>query len=424
MVSPQQQPAPEAPQQGDPRAHAAAVRKLRKLVLIIVIATVVAVAAVLLFFYGRVTTDDAYVDAHITPVSAKISGYVAKLNINDNTPVQEGGVLLQIDPRDYEAALGQAQGTYDYAVAEADRAKLAIGLTRQTTYHDTSGAAAQKDADVAALNSSEVELETAATAALLQAKANVEAKRATNARAQSDLERYKPLVATDDVSKFQYDAVVAAADVAKSELLAAEQQLAAAEKAVAVARANANAARARLVRSNANLEVSRAQQQQVPITEATYKSMIAQAERAQAALDQAKLNLSYCTILAPISGQVTQKTVELGQYVSPGQLLLTLVPLDKIYVTANFKETQLKHVHPGQRARIYVDTYGRDFGGTVDSLAAATGSKQALLPPQNATGNFVKIVQRIPIKILVDNTKESRDVLRPGMSVEATIYTH
>jgi membrane fusion protein (multidrug efflux system) len=423
MVSPQQQPSPPTPATGTAALHAESVRKLRKFTWIVLVASLVVLAVLLLFFYGRVTTDDAYVDAHITPVSAKISGYVAKLNIDDNSQVREGDTLVQIDPRDYEAALGQAEGAYDFAVAEAERARLTIGLTRQTTLHDTNGAAAQKEADQAGLNSSEVELETAATAALMQARANVEAKRATNVRAQSDLDRYKPLVNTDDVSKFQYDSVLAAAEVAKSELLAAEQQLAAAEKAVSVARANANAAKARLSRSNANLEVSRAQQQQVPITEANYKSMVGQAERAKAALEQAKLNLSYCTIVAPISGQVTQKTVELGQFVSPGQLLLTLVPLDRIYVTANFKETQLAHVHPGQRVRIHVDTYNRDFEGTVNSIAAATGSKQALLPPQNATGNFVKIVQRIPVKILVDDTKESRAVLRPGMSVEAAIYT-
>jgi membrane fusion protein (multidrug efflux system) len=161
----------------------------------------------------------------------------------------------------------------------------------------------------------------------------------------------------------------------------------------------------------------------VPIAEATYKSALASVERAKAALQQAELNLAYTRITAPITGQVTQKTVDLGQYVSPGQLLLTIVPLDRVYVTANFKETQLAHVAPGQRARIHVDTYGDDFEGTVDSIAGATGSQQALLPPQNATGNFIKVVQRIPVKILVKPAKNSRLVLRPGMNVEATIYT-
>jgi membrane fusion protein (multidrug efflux system) len=168
---------------------------------------------------------------------------------------------------------------------------------------------------------------------------------------------------------------------------------------------------------------TKARERQVPITEAAYKSALANVERAKAALEQAELNLAYTTITAPISGQLTQKTVNLGQYVAPGELLFTIVPLERVFVTANFKETQLAHVRPGQRARIHVDTYGKDVTGVVDSLAGATGSEQALLPPQNATGNFIKVVQRIPVKILVDPPKNRHMVLRPGMNVEATIYT-
>src|SRR5271168_3600876 len=374
-------------------------------------------------FSGRVTTDDAQVDCHITAVAPQVPGYVVQLLINDNTPVKEGDLLVQIDPREYEAEVGQAKANLDFAEAQADSAKIQIGLTRETTTNGTQGASAQKDSDAADYVSSQAQLEQSATANLQVAEANVAAKRATNERAQSDLARYTPLLATNDVSKFQYDSVDATARVAKSELEAAEQQRAAAQQAVEIARANTRSSQARLLRSQSQLLETKAREQQVPIAEATYKSALATAERARAALQQAELNLAYTHITAPITGQVTQKSVDLGQYVSPGQLLFTIVPLDKVYITANFKETQMDHVVPGQRARLRIDTYSQEFEGVVDSIAGAAGSRQALLPPQNATGNFIKVVQRIPVKILVKPNKDSRFVLRPGMNVEATIYT-
>jgi membrane fusion protein, multidrug efflux system len=378
----------------------------------------------LYYFSGRVTTDDAQVDAHITAVAPQVPGYAVQLFINDNTPVQEGDLLVQIDPRTYQADVDQARANLDFAEAQANSAKLQIGLTRQTTTHGTNGAAAQKNSDAADYASSQAQLEQSATANLQVARANVAAKKATNERAQSDLQRYTPLLSTNDVSKFQYDAVEASARVAKSEFDAAEQQLSAAQQAVAIARANTQSSQARLSRSQSQFMQTKDQEQQVPIAEASYKSALAGVERAKAALQQAELNLAYTHITAPIAGQVTQKSVDLGQYVSPGQLLFTIVPLDQVYITANFKETQMAHVAPGQRARIHVDTYQKDFEGTVDSIGGATGSQQALLPPQNATGNFIKVVQRIPVKILVKPAKDPRLVLRPGMNVEATIYTH
>jgi membrane fusion protein, multidrug efflux system len=373
-------------------------------------------------YSGQVTTDDAQVDCHITAVAPQVPGYVVKLFINDNTPVKEGDVLLQIDPRPYEAEVEQAKASLDVAEAQANSAKLQIGLTRETTTNSTSGATAQKDSDAADYASSQAQLEQSATANLQLAQANVAAKRATNERAQSDLSRYTPLLSTGDVSKFQFDAVDAAARVAKSELDAAEQQLSAAQQAVAIARANTRSAQARLSRSQSQFLETKARERQIPITEAVYKSALASVERAKAALQQAELNLAYTRITAPITGQVTQRSVDLGQYVSPGQLLFTIVPLDQVYVTANFKETQLAKVVPGQKVRFRVDTYREDFEGVVDSIAGATGSRQALLPPQNATGNFIKVVQRIPVKILVTPSSNPHLVLRPGMNVEATIY--
>jgi membrane fusion protein, multidrug efflux system len=398
-------------------------RNLNPLIKVAFVAVLILVGLAWYVFAGRVTTDDAQVDCHITAVAPQVPGYVVNLFINDNTQVKEGDVLVQIDTRTYQAEVEQAKANLDFAQAQANSAKIQIGLTRETTTNSTNGASAQKDSDAADYVSSQAQLEQSATANLQVAEANVEAKKATNERAQADLARYTPLLSTGDVSKFQFDAVDAAARVAKSELVAADQQRAAAQQAVEIARANAHSSQARLLRSQAQLLETKAREQQVPIAEATYKSALAAVERANAALEQAELNLAYTHITAPISGQVTQKSVDLGQYVSEGQLLFTIVPLNEVYVTANFKETQLANVAPGQKVRIQVDTYRQDFEGVVDSIAGAAGSRQALLPPQNATGNFIKVVQRIPVKILVKPNKNPNLVLRPGMNVEATIYT-
>src|ERR1700678_1154778 len=399
------------------------IRNLGPLAKGVIVAVLVLIVVAWYVFSGRVTTDDAQVDCHITAIAPQVPGYVVQLLINDNTPVKEGDLLVQIDPREYQAEVDQAKANLDFAEAQANSAKLQIGLTRATTTNSTNGASAQKQSDAADYVMSQTPLEQSATANLQVAEANVAARRATNERAQSDLKRYTPLLSTDDVSKYQFDAVDAAASVAKSELVAAEQQLAAAKQAVEIARASAHSAEAKFQRSQSQLLLTKAQEQQVPIAEASYKSALAAVERAKATLQQAELNLAYTHIIAPITGQVTQKSVDLGQYVSPGQLLFTIVPLDQVYVTANFKETQLENVAPGQRGRIHVDTYREEFEGRVDSIAGAAGSRQALLPPQNATGNFIKVVQRIPVKILVTPNKNPNLVLRPGMNVEATIYT-
>jgi membrane fusion protein, multidrug efflux system len=414
---------PEPPQPSPIQSPLGYFRDLSPRTKILSVFLLIVILAAWFFYSGRVSTDDAQVDCHITAVAPQVPGYVVKINVDDNTPVKQGDVLLQIDPREYVAQVDQAIAELDFAQAAANSAGLQIGLTRDTTKHSADGASAQAESDAADYRRAQVQFAQTATANLLQAKANVAARRATNERAQADLARYTPLLGTGDVSKYQYDAVVAAAQVAKSDLDAAEQQLAAAQQAVDIAKASTGSAKAQLARAQSELLEARAREQEVPITEAAHKSALANVEKAKAALEQARLNLSYATIVAPITGQVTQRTVNLGQYVTPGQLLLTLVPLQDVYVTANFKETQLANVRPGQRARIHVDTYGEDVDGVVDSIAGATGSRQALLPPQNATGNFIKVVQRIPVKILVKPAQDPRVVLRPGMNVEATIYT-
>ncbi|MGA7222910.1 MAG: HlyD family secretion protein [Candidatus Acidiferrales bacterium] len=416
-------PAAAAPAAPPPHHWRERIRNLSPLARGVIVAALVFIAVAWYILSGRVTTDDAQVDCHITAIAPQVPGYVVQLLINDNTPVKEGDLLVQIDPREYQAEVEQAKANLDFAEAQANSAQIQIGLTRATTTQSTSGAVHQKESDAADYAMSQAQLEQSATANLQVAEANVAAKQATNERAQADLARYTPLLGTDDVSKYQFDAVEANARVAKSDLAAALQQLSAAQQAVGIARANAHAAQAKVSRSESQFMETKAREQQVPIAEASYKSALATAERAKAALQQAELNLAYTHITAPITGQVTQKSVDLGQYVSPGQLLFTIVPLDQVYVTANFKETQLANVAPGQKVRIHVDTYSQDFEGVVDSIAGAAGSRQALLPPQNATGNFIKVVQRIPVKILVKPNKNPNLVLRPGMNVEATIYT-
>src|SRR5215831_18388604 len=201
------------------------------------------------YFSGHVTTDDAQVDCHITAMAPQVPGYVVKLLIDDNTAVRQGDVLVQIDPREYQAEVEQAQANLEVAEAQVRSAQLQIGLTQQTTSYSTGGASAQKESDEADYASAQKQLEQTATANLLQAQANVMARQATNERTQADLERYKPLLATGDVSKFQFDAVDAAARVAKSELEAAQQQLAAAQQNVEIARANTRSSQAKLARS-------------------------------------------------------------------------------------------------------------------------------------------------------------------------------
>src|SRR6202142_3951008 len=275
--TPSVQPASPADAAARPAPRESVSQWLRNLHPLVKVAFVVVLVLIVVAWYvfsGRVTTDDAQVDCHISAIAPQVPGYVVDLLINDNTAVKAGDLLVQVDPREYEAEVAQAQANLEFAEAQANSAKIQIGLTRETTTHSTSGAVAQKESDAADYVSSQAQLEQSATANLQVAEANVAAKRATNERAQSDLARYTPLLGTDDVSKFQFDAVDAAALVAKSELQAAEQQLTAAQQAVEIARANTHSSEARFLRSQSQLLQTKAQEQQVPIAEASYKSAL------------------------------------------------------------------------------------------------------------------------------------------------------
>jgi membrane fusion protein (multidrug efflux system) len=384
-------------------------------------ALLIVAIALLVHYRDRVSTDDAEVDGHIVPISSKIYGTVTAVLIDDNEQVKEGQVLVRIDPRDYQARLDQAKAALGLAEANARAAGVGIPLTRETTDSTTSAAAAGLDAAQANYDKAKYTYERDSTADLAYARANVAAQEANNERAQADLARMKALVEKAEISQQQYDTYLAAARVADSELKAAKEKLNSAEKGADIARESMLASKAQVDQARAQVAQALANHKQVSIREADKASAAAAVAKAQADVEAAELQLSYATIVAPSEGVVTRKSVEVGQIVQPGQGLFTLIPLNQVWVTANFKETQLAKVRPGQKAEIDVDMYGRTIPGHVDSIAGATGARLSLLPPENATGNYVKVVQRIPVKILLDPSGQS--ILRPGMNVEATIIT-
>jgi membrane fusion protein (multidrug efflux system) len=358
------------------------------------------------YFGSYESTDDAQVDVHIYPVSARISGYVIAVNVGDNQYVEKGYVLVEIDPRDYQVAVDKARADLASAEAIARSLNITVPITSVNTLSQLSFSGSGVEDAVAGLAAAEKQL-AAAQDQVQEAEAN-------DVNAQDDLRRYKQLVEKQDVSAQIYDQALAAAKASTATVAATHANEAAAGQAV-------QQARSRVAEAEANLRAAQTRPQQIATTQARALSAVADVQQKQADLAQAELNLGYTKILAPVSGEVT-KTVVVGLNVQPGQQMLTVVPLQDVWITANFKETQMKYMRPGQSARIHVDSNGRDYKGHVNSIAGATGPLFSVLPPENATGNYVKIVQRIPVKIVLD-PGENRDMqLRPGMSVEPTVY--
>lgn len=381
------------------------------------------VAMLFVHYYNRESTDDAQVDGHIAPVASKVYGNVTEVLVEDNQPVKAGQVLVRIDPRDYQANLAKARAALGLAESQAAAAQVGVPWTRETTQSGDSNAAAQLDTTEADFLRAKLGYEQATGSDLAYARANVEKSQANYDRAKADLERMKPLAAKAEISQLQLDSFVAAARVAESELKADQEKLRQAEKSAEIAQAALRAAEARVEQAHAGVAQARANFKQVSIRTADSSAAAANVAAARASLEAAALQLSYTTVVAPVDGVVTHKSVEVGQIVQPGQQLLVVVPLQDVWVTANFKETQLAKVRPGQRAEAKVAMYGKTFTGRVDSIAGATGSRLSLLPPENASGNFVKVVQRIPVKIVLDSIPPEKAVLRPGMNVDATILT-
>ena len=382
--------------------------KRRRNIVILMVALVVLVGGVFLWRYlgSYESTDDAQADVHLYPVSARISGYVVKVNVDDNQWVEKGTVLVEIDPKDYEVAVAQAQANLANAEATAQSLNITVPITSVNTSSQLKSTASDIDNTKAGVIAAQRQL-TAAHAQLEEAEAN-------DVKAQDDLHRYKLLVDKKEVAEQIYDQALAAAKSSTA--------------AVAAARANESAAQqfveqafSRQVQADANHQYAETGPQQVSSTKARARAAVADVEQKRAQLEQALLNLQYTKIIAPVSGEVN-KTVVAGLNVQPGQQLLTVVPLDDVWVTANFKETQLKHMRVGQKAEIRVDSTGRAMKGHVDSIAGATGPLFSLLPPENATGNYVKIVQRVPVKIVLEPGENRDRQLRPGMNVVPDVY--
>ncbi len=397
--------------------------KTRRALLLGAVTIALVVVALVVHYYGRVSTDDAQVDGHIVAVSSKVYGNVLEVLVDDNQQVKAGQVLARIDPRDYQVKVDQAKAAVALAVSQAQGAQVSVPWTQGVTKSGSSAADSQLAAAQADYEKSKLAHEMAAGADRAYAGAQVDEQQAKNERAQADLERMKPLLAKAEISQQQFDAFQATARAEASVLKARQERLASAEKNADVSRAAMLAAKAKVDQARAAVEQAQVNHQQVTIRAAEAASAEAAVTQARANLEAAQLQLDYTTIAAPVDSVVTRKSVEVGQVVQPGQGLLVLIPLQDIWVTANFKETQLANVHRGQRAEVHVDMYGKSFSGHVDSIAGATGARLSLLPPENATGNYVKVVQRIPVKIVLDPIPPEKAILRPGMNVDAIIFT-
>jgi membrane fusion protein (multidrug efflux system) len=389
------------------------------------IVAVVIVGGVLIYLWrtaGRVSTDDAQIDGHITQVAARVGGTVTKVNVKENQYVEAGTVLVELDRRDYEVAVDRARAELADAQANASGAATGIPLTQVSTQTGVQTASGGVEEAQAGIGIADRQVE-AARAQLVAAQARQREKEATAVKAARDVERFKGLVAKDEIAQQQYDAAVSAAESARASADAAKSDVIAAEAAVAVAEQRAKQARGSAAQAQAALDASRTGPEQLRATKARADVANAKVQQMVAALDQAKLNLERTSIKAPSAGVVSKKSVESGQVVQPGQPLFALVSQADVWVTANFKETQLKRVQAGQRVTVSVDGVDQSFDAHVDSIAAATGAKFSLLPPENATGNYVKVVQRVPVKIVFEPGQDPDHRLRPGMSVSPTIYT-
>ena len=358
------------------------------------------------YFMSYESTDDAQVDGHLMPLSARISGYVIKVNVDDNQLVKAGTVLAEIDPRDYQVALDQARANLADAQAQAQSLGINVPITSVTTLSQTSATEADVENAMAGVAAAQQQFD-AANAQLAQAQAN-------DVKAQDDLVRYKQLVDKQEVSQQQYDQALAAARASTATVASAAASASAAEQQI-------HQSRARLLQAQANWRSSQTGPQQVASSKARAQAALATVAQKQAAVEQAALNLGYTKIVAPVDG-VVSKNAEVGMNVQPGQQLFTIVPLNDVWFTANFKETQLKYMRPGQPAKVHVDANGRDYKGHVDSIAGSSGARTSLLPPENATGNYVKVVQRVPVKIVLDPGENKDNYLRLGMSVEPKVY--
>jgi membrane fusion protein (multidrug efflux system) len=401
---------PAAPQAATPEIEAPPKKKGLNRIVVIGVLAVLALAGVLYYLYSQTyeTTDDAMVDGHMVPIASRVDGSITAVHVDDNDTVKAGDPLVDLDPADTRVSLAQAKAQYDQAQAAVSSAHPNVPITRTSNATDiTSQRAEVANAD-AALSAAQHDLDSD-LAKLVQAQAN-------GTRAQADFARYQTLFDKQEVSKADYDQYRATAAAQAAMVISAQADVDSARKVIDQRRAQLDQQQSKLHQTEHNAPL------QLQIREADIQGDQASAEASKAAYDQAQLNLTYTKIVSPIPGVVAQRSAEPGARVSTGQQLLMIVETDNLWVTADFKETQLARMHPGQKVRIHVDALKEDFDGTVESISGATGSATSVLPPENATGNYVKVVQRLPVRIRFNPGQRDLDKLRPGMSVEPHVY--
>jgi membrane fusion protein, multidrug efflux system len=407
-TQPATQPAPAAA--STPAKPSPTAGRKRAFIIFFVILAILATGGILFWLHARQfeTTDDAQIDAHLNPIAARIDGNVVHVYVENNQTVKAGDPLVDLDPRDYQVALDQ----YAAKLAQARSMVLAqepnIPITQvENTTNISTGEAGVANA-TASLGAAERDRETA------QAKLNE--SQANLAKAQADLGRYKILIAKEEVSQQEYDQIVATANAQEATVAGNQSALQSAAQLIDQRRAQLAQEQSKLMQSQRNGPT------QLAFRRAAVQSEQAGVKTAQVDLEQAQLKLSYTKIVAPVSGIVLQRSAEVGARVSAGQQLLTIAQIDDLWVTANFKETQLRNIKPGQSAVLHVDALKEDFEGYIQDIGAATGSVSSVLPPENATGNYVKVVQRLPVRIRFKKDQQGLNRLRPGMSVEPEVH--
>jgi membrane fusion protein (multidrug efflux system) len=372
---------------------------------------------------GQESTDDAQVDAQVIPIAARVGGRVAEVPVADNQAVEAGAVLVEVERRTYEIAVERAKAELADAEAAAVAARANVPILSTTASSGVMTAEGNVSTADAGIEEASHSID-AAKARLATAQARLREAEANATKTARDVERLKGLLDKDEVSQQQFDAATAAADAARAATDSARSQVSEAELAIRISESRLVQARAGADQANAQLQVARTAPDQVTAARARAEAAAARAQQMRAMVKQAELDLEHATVTAPAKGVVSRKSVEPGQVIQPGQPLMTIIPLERVWVTANFKETQLENMRPGQPVRIRVDAYGgRDFTGHLESVAAATGARFSLIPPDNATGNFVKVVQRVPVRIAIDDAQDPQQLLRPGLSVDVTVFT-
>lgn len=372
---------------------------------------------------GHESTDDAQVDAHVIPMSSRVGGTVLKVPVEDNQIVEAGTVLAEIDPRDYQVAVDKARAELADAEAAAITAQSNVPITSTTASSNVGSAQSGLEQARSNVDAASREVEVA-RARLVAAQARLREAETNATRTARDADRLKGLLAKDEVSQQQFDAATSAAEAAKAATDTVRAQIVEADAGIKMAESRQTQATAGEQQARSALQGAQTAPEQVTAMRARASSAQARVEQSKASLAQAELNLAYTVVKSPVKGIVSKKSINPGQVVQTGQPLMALVQIDDVWITANYKETQLEKMRAGQRATVEVDAIGgKEFTGHVDSIAAATGARFSLLPPENATGNFVKVVQRIPVKIVLEPNQDPDHLLRPGMSVTPTVYT-